>query len=394
MAFAGLRGTGDWGTDERPKNFRETILWRQPNGSAVLTALMAKMSTQSVDDPEFSWWEEELNVVRLTSSAGGAAASTSFTVSGGALAAVPGDVFLVEKTEDSGYTNEIVMVSSVTDDNTIVFKRGQAGTTAANTGTSVSFTRLGSAFGEGTNSPDVSNNNPTKLYNYCQIFKTAYEMTNTTKKTKARTGDPLKNDKKRRMFVHSTSLETAFMFGKKYETTDANGKPLRFTGGLRQYITTNVNIFSTTPTEDTFLNTLYPVFDYNTDGVGSANERIILAGNGFLNSLNRLARDSSSTQINFTETVKYYGMELAKWVLPQGTVYVKTHPLMNVHARFKYSGFVINPGAIKYRPLRDTKAQDNIQAPDADTHKGQWLSECGMEVQHEKSMAYIGNFVV
>lgn len=56
-AIAGLRGTGsgDWGTDERPKNFREMILWRNPNGSAPLTALMAKMRTESTDDPEFAW---------------------------------------------------------------------------------------------------------------------------------------------------------------------------------------------------------------------------------------------------------------------------------------------------------------------------------------------------
>ena len=39
MAVAGLRGTGDWATDERPKNFREMILWRNPNGMAPLTAL-------------------------------------------------------------------------------------------------------------------------------------------------------------------------------------------------------------------------------------------------------------------------------------------------------------------------------------------------------------------
>ena len=29
MAVAGLRGTGDWAADERPKNFREMILWRK-----------------------------------------------------------------------------------------------------------------------------------------------------------------------------------------------------------------------------------------------------------------------------------------------------------------------------------------------------------------------------
>ena len=66
MAVAGLRGTGDWATDERPKNFREMILWRNPNGMAPLTALLSKMKTESTDDPEFAWYEEELNALRLT----------------------------------------------------------------------------------------------------------------------------------------------------------------------------------------------------------------------------------------------------------------------------------------------------------------------------------------
>ena len=57
MAFAGLRGTGDWATDERPKNFREMILWRSPNGQAPLTALLSKMASEKVDDPEYNWWE-------------------------------------------------------------------------------------------------------------------------------------------------------------------------------------------------------------------------------------------------------------------------------------------------------------------------------------------------
>ncbi len=54
-AVAGLRGTGDWGTDERPKNFREMILWRNPNGTAPIFALMARVQKESVNDPEFSW---------------------------------------------------------------------------------------------------------------------------------------------------------------------------------------------------------------------------------------------------------------------------------------------------------------------------------------------------
>ncbi len=43
-AVAGLRGSGDFATDERPKDFREYILWRNPNGNAPLTALLSKMA--------------------------------------------------------------------------------------------------------------------------------------------------------------------------------------------------------------------------------------------------------------------------------------------------------------------------------------------------------------
>lgn len=397
MAFAGLRGTGDWGTDERPKNFREMILWRDPNGTAPLTALMARMRSESTNDPEYSWWEEENNVVRVqTDSTGASATSTSLGLTSGGLQLVAKDVMLVEKVEVSGYDNEIVMVSSVTSDTAIVIKRAQAGSTGANTGTSAFLTKIGTAFAEGTTSPDVTSRNPTKVFNYCQIFKTAYELTETAKHTHARTGDPLKNDKKRRMFDHSAALEFAYLFGKKHEDTGANGKPRRFTGGLRQFITTNVTLFTTSPTEDTFLDAVFPVFDYSTQGSGaqSGTDRIVLCGNAFMNNLNKVARDAPSSQINHAETVKFYGMELTKYRIPQGNLFLKTHPLMNTHAFYTNSAFVINPGAIVYRHLRDTKSQDSIQANDADTHKGQWLTEAGIEVQHEKTMAYLGNFIV
>lgn len=393
-SFAGLRGTGDWGVDERPKNFREMILWRNPNGSAPLTALMSRMKSESVDDPEFSWWEEENNCVRVQN--GGAILGTTDvteTLVSGGLALVTGDVLLVETPEDVAYTAEVVTVTSVTSDTVIVIARGAAGTTATAIPANTFYTKIGNAFAEGTNSPDVSNRNPTKLTNLCQIFKTAYELTETTKKTRARTGDPLKNDKKRKMFDHSVALEKAWFFGKQSETTGANGKPLRYTGGLRESITTNVTLFSTTPTEDTFLDAIFPVFDYEAEVGPGGNERLIFAGNVALNRLNKMARDSASSRINFEGTVKTYGMELQKWVLPQGTVFVKTHPLFNVHGLYKNSMFVLNPAAIIYRPLRDTKMEDNIQANDADTQKGQWLTEAGIEARHEKTMAYLGNFV-
>lgn len=392
-AIAGLRGTGDWGTDERPKNFRETILWRDPNGMAPLTGLLSKTKSESTDDPEFAWWEEQLQLIRVQSDATGvSASSTTLGLTGGGLDLVPGDLLLVEKADAATYDNEIVEVSSVSSDTSIVIKRGQCGTSAAASGASAWFTKIGNRFAEGTTSPTVSTRNPTKLLNYCQIFKTAYESTRTTTQTYTRTGDSLKNDKKRKMFDHAVAMELAFMFGRKNETTGANGKPMRTTGGLREFITTNRTVFSTTPTINTFLDAIYPVFDYA--GSGAGNERIVFAGNGALNGLNKLIAANSGVRVNYEGVIKQYGMQLQSFVTPQGIFYVKTHPLMNTHARYTNSMFIINPAGLKYRYLMDTKPQENIQANDADTKKGQWITEAGLEVNHERTFAYIGNFVV
>lgn len=397
MAFAGLRGTGDWATDERPKNFRELILWRNPNGSAPLTALLSKMASESVNDPEFNWWEEELRQIRLQiNGVINTLTTTVFVVDAetaslaGALNLVPGDLLQVEiGAEVAGTPYEIVRVNGVASDTTFDVIRAQAGTTAQAIPDNSNITKIGNVFSEGSTSPNVSQRNPTKKTNYCQIFKTAYEITETAKRTKTRTGDPLKNDKKRKMFDHSTALEYAFIFGRALETTGANGKPMRMTGGIRYFLSSNVTIYSVAPTETTFLNAVQPVWDYDA---GGGNERLALCGNGFLTSLNKLAK--AGMQVRADQVVKLYGMNLQRWILPQGTIYLRTHPLFNTHGRYTNSALILDPSGLKYRYMRDTVNQDNIQANDADEQKGQWLTECGLEVHHERTMAYLGNFVV
>ena len=404
MAIAGLRGTGDFATDERPKNFREMILFRDPAGQAPLTALLSRVRTESTDDPEFAWYEEELNALRLTVNytTGYSTTDTSLVVTSNVTDAtdvVAGDTFLVDKPTSNGitsaYANEIVTASAAGAGGSITITRASQGTTATPIPTNSTLTRIGNAFAEGTTAPSASTRNPTKLYNLAQIFKTTYELTNSSAKIKTRTGDPVKNDKKRKMFDHAVSMELAFLFGKRYETTGANGKPLRYTGGLlwflSQYASSMITQFTTTPTETTFTDAIYKVFDYNSR---AGDERIVFCGNGAMNSLNKLANTQARTRLNFDGVVKVFGMNLQRWVLPQGTFYFRSHPLFNTHSRFTNDMFIFDPSVIKYRPFRDTTFKDNIQANDADTQKGQWLSEVGLEVEHAKTCAWLSNFVV
>ncbi|MGW8177714.1 MAG: SU10 major capsid protein [bacterium] len=408
MAIAGLRGNNDWGTSERPQNFREMILWRDPNGSAPLTALMARMRKETTDDPQFHWWEEELKAIRIQLSAQVVTAGVTLTLdttedaTGADL--VAGDLLLVEETPAAAatYGFEIMQVSSVVSSASIVVSRGAAGTTA-NTGTVVTSSyllKIGSAFEEGAAAPDASSRNPTKYTNYTQIFKTAYNLTNTAIQTKIRTGDPLNNDKKRRMFDHAVAMEQGFLFGYANETTGATlGQPLRYTGGLYSYLVANYNattaptikVWTTTAvTEEDILDACYGMWDYNVPESGS--ERIGLCGNGFLNYLNKIVLADSASRINYDGVIDVFGMKLMRWNFPQGTIYLRTHPLMNTNSFYTNGAFFINPPGVKYRPMkgRDTKFEDNIQLPGADQKKGQWITECGAEFHHLKSMRYLG----
>ena len=401
-SLLGLRGTGDWGTDERPKNFRQSILWNEPNGMAPLLALMGRLGDESVDDPEFAWWEEILTLTKVTVSGALSSSATTVVVTSGAYNLVQGDLLEVAVEHAAGtaaYAAELVQVAAnPTSDTSFIVTRGAAGTTAASIADAAVLVKIGSAFEEGSSAPRASTRNPTKYSNYTQIFKTAYEMTRTAEKTNLRTGDAVTTDKKRKMSDHSVALEQALLFGRKSETTGPNGKPLRYMGGLLSFLSTNNYTFSGTGTgtagtdwnEDNFVAKLSRLFDYNSP---SGDERLCFVGNSGLIALNKLARGSSSTRINFNGVIKTYGMALTEWVLPQGRLLIKTHPLFSQHPILDEAMIAIAPGSLKYRYLRgrDTKFEDDIQAKGDDLRKGQWITEASLEVHHEYTMGYFGN---
>lgn len=401
--IAGLRGSGNWGTDERPTSYRESILWMNPNGDTPLQGLLSKMGTESVSDPEFSWWEERQGHARckVTTAANNSitslvlAATDDVTGITGALGFVAGDLLIVE-TAGGIFTGEIVKVTAdPTTDTALTVRRGNGGTTAAAISQDAHLTKIGNVFSEGSNAPKSTTNNPVKHSNFCQIFKQTYTITETAKVIKGiRTGNTLENDKKRKLFAINRDMEMAMLYGVKSEGTGTNGMPERTTGGLLSFLTSNRTNFGSGGSnvawsEDNFIQSLAPMFDFNGEGAG--NERIAFVGNAGLTALNKLVRNSPSTQINFEGSVQYYRMDFAKLVLPQGTIYFKTHPLFNIHPQLTKAMVCINPKGLIERPLRPMKHKGNIQPNDADYEKGMWLAETGLEVHHEQTMAYMGN---
>lgn len=406
-AVAGLRATGDFGTDERPKDFREMILFRNPKGTSPIFALSARSKKRSVSDPEFAWWDEPNVNVRLQVNGSHASGLTVIAVDssdpdttttdrqyGTARHLKAGDILQVEKTETDTYDNELLQVVSVLSDTQFTVKRGVAGSTAATIADDSYLTLIGSAYAEGTDAPAATTRNPLKFYNYTQIFKDTYELSKTADVTKTRTGNAWSNDKKRKTFDHARNIEWAMLFGRRYETTGDNGKPLRFMGGLRSFIPdSRTTIFATNITVNTLLDAVYPVFDFDSP---AGDERIAFCGNGALNALNKAIQSDGNTEVTFEGPVEVFGMNFRKFVMPQVVLYLKTHPLMNQHGRYTNSMFVMDFDSFGYVHLkdRDTKPTDDVQTKSEDVRRGFYQTECSIEVSRGGlTMAYLGNIV-
>lgn len=406
--LGGLRGTGDWGTDERPKNFRENILWFNPNGTSPIFALTSKAGSKSVDDPEFAWWSEGMKNVRLQVNQSGNIASgdtlitvdsadpTSTTMGvnfGTATHLKPGDLLLVEPSADNAtFDHEIIRVEQVLSDTQFIASRGVGGTTAATIPDDRNLTLIGSAYAEGTAEPRAASRNPIKFSNFTQIFKESYELTKTAEATYARTGNAWSNDKKRKAFDHARAIEWSIMFGRKAETTGENGKPLRFMGGLREFIpSTNVTVFGSAVTSTSLLNAISPAFDFDTE---AGDTRLAFAGNTAIMELNKVINDTTNLRVVHDKKITMYGLDFTELVMPRGRILFYSHPLLSIHPLYKKSAFILDFSSIRYVSLkgRDTMTLDDIQTKGEDVRRGMYLTECSLETTFGGlTNVYLGN---
>lgn len=403
--IAGLRGTGNWGTDERPKNFREGILRFNPNGTAPIFALTSKAGKRTTDDPEFAWWAEGNVLIRLQVNGALAAGDTLVVVNsadptsttmganlGNATHLKDGDILLVEPaTDQATFNHELLEVDDVISDTQFSVRRGAGGTTAGSINDQTFLTVISSAYAEGTGVPRAVSRNPIKFSNFIQIFKDTYELTGTADKTKTRTNNNYSEDKKRKIFKQSSDIEWSILLGRAAETVGDNGKPKRFMGGIRSFIpTSNVTIFSVPVTPASFLDAIAPVFDFDT---GAGDTRMVFAGNQALISLSKIF--ANEVIFNVNNTVKVYGMDFQEFRMPNGTVMLRSHPLLSRHGLYKNSAFVIDFDALKYvnqKDRPDGKPKDDVQAEDEDVRRGFIQTDCSIEVDYGGlTMAYLGN---
>jgi len=404
-------------------NFSDRIADLAPDESPFFVYL-SKVAKVPTDDPQFRWLKDRNKIqmadrtfaLDASHTVPAAGSTLAYTVDDGAGAApdwiIKGMVFAVGETNAS--TNEpetaIVRVESApVAGSTETTFTGRTISAATGSTTAVvdgqKCTVIGSAFEEGSGSPDSWSRELENGNGYCQIFKTACELTNTARATVYRgyssEWDRIWNLKLRE---HKVDIERAMLFGNSASQSGINytdgivghiikNSQSQITGASAQVSYTEDKGYFTTRTDaettyDVILRDLEVIFDPARGGSSSKLALCSLPVISFFNKMNGSSTFMSSAYSVSNPMVSQasgsYGHKVMKVETIHGDLTLVKEPLFRGHAAPYMC--LVDLDNVAYRPLvgngvnRDTHIQTNVQSADEDLRKDMVLTEAGLEV--------------
>ena len=404
-------------------NFSDRIADLAPDESPFFVYL-SKVAKVATDDPQFRWLKDRNKIqmadrtfaLDASHTVPAAGSTLTYTVDDGAGAApdwiIKGMVFAVGETNAS--TNEpetaIVRVESApVAGSTETQFTGRTISAATGSTTAVvdgqKCTVIGSAFEEGSGSPDSWSRELDNGNGYCQIFKTACELTNTARATVYRgyasEWDRIWNLKLRE---HKVDIERAMLFGNSASQSGINytdgivghiikNSQSQITGAGTQVSYTEDKGYFTTRTDaettyDVILKDLEVIFD---PARGGSSSKLALCSLPVISFFNKMASSStflssaySAANPMMSSASGSYGHKVMKVETIHGDLTLVKEPLFRGHAAPYMC--LVDLDNVAYRPLvgngvnRDTHIQTNVQSADEDLRKDMVLTEAGLEV--------------
>jgi len=383
----GLRGTGEFGVDFRPKNYRELFTLLEPNGNAPLNALLAMGSSEATDDPEYKNFRDELPDRKLKVNNGGGYNNSATTI-------------VVDASDDNKYaisgaivvnsnTGEVMHVTADTTATNLVVTRNIGGTSYTITDNDDLFV-AGFAASEGASTPTAISFDATVASNYTQIFRTAFSVSGTLQSTYLRTGDKEDEAMTKALKLHMSDIERAMFFGKKHEANGSTAQPTRYTGGLTTQLTNVIDVASAIDGDGTMSESQFDEQLISTVFKYGSKQKIAFVGETVAHHLQEFGKSRwQPTQVEGS-----YGVNFTRYQTFAGDLMVHLHPQFRQVPNMKKSMVIIDFPYLTYRYLqdRDTSLLENRQSPGADSVTHEYLTECGMELIQDKVHSYIKNW--
>jgi hypothetical protein len=343
---------------------------RYPNQNP-LALLLSQLAKEKATNPEYNHFEDELlaDVVVVN----GTQTTAATILLDDATSLVAGEVL------HNPRTGKNIRIQSVDGSaNTVTF----AAATGETWNDNDELFNIGPTHAEGSTVADPVCTKVEKKYNYCQIFKKTISLTNTLKASEMRGASEEKHLTTMAEKQFDRAMEYAFLFGERSEST-LSGKPIRQTGGILEWITTNVtNVGGTTLDESVFDGWLKDVFEN-----GDTDNRLVLASPTLMQAITGFSKQKLQTAMG-QDT---YGLNITKYLSPFGSVNLVMHRLLKGNVYGSY-GICLDLNNLKYKHLRDVMLRRNIQAEKDDETMHEIIAEVGLKLINEQSHGVIRNF--
>jgi hypothetical protein len=347
-------------------DMREQIMELEPDSTPFLI-LSKKAESEAALNYKFSWWEDKLDA-RFDAAGEAAEAATTKVKVGIPTMWGADDLVYVTRT---GETLRVIKVEG----EKIEVVRG-VGSTAAKIEAEDELLQIGSAAMQGTLSKEARSKNPVEITNYTQIFRRPIAET----RTRMQTSDRTKPRDWNRMvnhagIEHAKDIEYASMVG--HPSNDLTGSaPRSTTGGFNHYANQNITDVGGEVTESEWWNAMIPAFRYGSPTkLGLLSQQVHTIITKFPQSKSVITQPSDPSMT--------YGISMVQMITPLGKrLNLVTHWLFEGKALSKQA-WVVDLANVGYRYLAgngesaDTHIKHNIQAPDLDGEKDEYLTECG-----------------
>lgn len=392
MALKGIFSSHQGIVGERNGDFASSILYYYPTGQAQLFAISSGIPIVDAGDTTFHWYEDSHISGRQACVSGGT--TTTVVVADGSFY-IPNQILMLEE------TGEYLFVTAVVG-NSLTVIRGMGGTAIVSITSAHHIQLIGNAHPEASEKPVAVSQQGTPRSNLTQIWRNAWAISGTAKAVKYRTGDKLAKNRRECAMYHSEDIERSIMWGKKHLGT-YSGNQFRLTDGVVTQIESYGGVVKTAASEIAGVPTagalslsdlgefVRQVFAVGIKG--QPQERIVFNGDIVLQALNQMTIVDSTYNIQQNETA--VGINVSKFVTPFGTLNLMTHPMMNESPLWQKEMYILHPGGLKKRMLRDT-FEDNydksgLRANGLDADEGLMTTEGGMEVSGARSMGIYRN---
>jgi len=347
----------------------------KPYQTPITQFMMAnKRNKIAVGNPKFEVIEDiHVPITAVANSVAASGTSQTLTLSAG------GYQFPVGAILRNTSNNENMRVVTVTSD-TSIDVTALDNSTALSASTSPTLMMVGFAGAEGSGSAVAVSTVATQPYNYTQILKRSVHMTGTQM---ASVNYGMSSDWTHQRIKATEQfkldIERMSMYGIRNINTAA-GAHVRFSSGLLDTTSAAMGIadvsqyIGTVVDEDYFFKT----FCKNLFAKGS-NMKTMYVGSDLLLTINDFAKVKQQTKVSEKE----YGVDVQTILTPFGKLSLVWMPLLE--GNYSNWGVAVDrDGNLKYAYLsgngvnRDIQWQDNIQTPDEDERKAQYLAEAGL----------------